>query len=243
MKKTTTLPVAMLLTGVAAFQPSFADELSANATVTNNYLWRGLTQTENNAAVQGGIDWAGDSGFYAGTWVSNVSYAPGDVFNYEHDLYAGFSGGNDTFTWDVGYLYYNYDSNAEFDFGEIYGSIGYGPFEFSANILANTEADEAPGQDFGFGEAVYLSADYGYELASGVQLGLHVGWHDGDFVDAFNGVTGDYYDYNVSLSKGGFSFLLSSTNADGPSADAGGLDNDEIKFVIAYTVDFDLLAE
>ena len=61
-------------------------EITGNATVTNNYLWRGLTQTSNNAAVQGGIDYAHDSGFYIGTWVSNVNYAAGDVFSYEHDI-------------------------------------------------------------------------------------------------------------------------------------------------------------
>ena len=49
-----------------------AGEWSANASMTSNYIWRGLTQTENEAAVQGGIDYAADNGFYIGTWASNV---------------------------------------------------------------------------------------------------------------------------------------------------------------------------
>lgn len=84
--------VAALL-GSCGAGAAVAGELAANASVTNNYLWRGLTQTENGAAVQGGIDYTTDNGFYAGTWVSNVNYAPSDPFSYEHDLYLGFRGG------------------------------------------------------------------------------------------------------------------------------------------------------
>lgn len=243
MKTNKPIILAAVLAGSAMISPTYADDLSANVTATNNYIWRGLTQTENDPAVQGGIDWTSDTGIYAGIWVSNVSYAPAGVFNYESDFYAGFAGGSDTFSWDVGYLYYNYDTNAEFDFGEIYGSVSFAGLSLSANVLANTEADEAPGQDFGFGQTVYLAADYGFEIAGGLELGLHVGWHDGDFSEAFNGVDGEYFDYNVSLSRGGFAFMITDTNAKGVSAEALGLDNDQPKFVVSYTVDFDLLSQ
>lgn len=215
-----------------------ANDLTANVSATNNYIWRGLTQTENVAAVSGGIDYSSDSGLYIGTWASNVSFAPGDVFSYEHDVYFGFSGEANGFSYDFGYLYYNYDNAAEFDFGEIYGSIGIGAFSVGVNILANTEADEGAGQDFGFGQAFYISADYATEIRDGLTLGVHVGYHDGDFNEAFNGVPDSYADYNVSLEKDGFSFMITTTDLD----DAGleGLDNDEVKFVISYSVEFDL---
>jgi len=215
-----------------------ADELTANFSASNNYIWRGLTQTINEGAVSGGIDYASDSGFYIGTWASNVSYASDDVYSYEHDIYGGFSGEAGGLSYDIGYLYYNYDDEAEFDFGEIYGSIGAGGFTFGLNVLANTEADEGPGQDFGFGEATYVYADYATEIRNGLELGFHVGHHDGDFSEAFNGVPGSYMDYNVSLSKNGFSFMVSSTDLDDVGPDA--LDNDEIKFVVSYGLDFDL---
>ena len=101
MKTIKRLAVATLLAGSTMASQAYANDFSANVTVTNNYIWRGLTQTENNPAVQGGVDWTSDFGLYVGTWVSNVSYAPAGVFNYENDLYAGFSGGSDTFSWDV----------------------------------------------------------------------------------------------------------------------------------------------
>ena len=173
-----------------------------------------------------------------GTWASNVSYAADDVYSYEHDMYGGFAGEAGGISYDIGYLYYNYDAEAEFDFGEVYGSIGFGAFTLGLNVLANTEADEGPGQDFGFGEATYLYADYTTEVGDGIELGFHIGRHEGDFSEAFNGVPGDYIDYNISLSKNGFSFMITSTDLDDAGPDA--LDNDDIKFVVGYGMDFEL---
>ena len=136
------LPAAL---ACAFSSSSQAGEWSANASMASNYIWRGLTQTENEAAVQGGIDYAGDSGFYVGTWASNVNYGAGDVYSYEHDIYAGFAFDTGDISWDVGYLYYNYDKEAEFDFSEVYIGVGIGNFSAQYNLLADTEADEAPG--------------------------------------------------------------------------------------------------
>lgn len=239
MNKLTRLASSIVLASSAIAVSSTASaEWSANAAASNNYIWRGLTQTINEAAISGGIDYAAESGFYVGTWASNVSYAAGDVFSYEHDVYAGFAGEAGSVAYDVGYLYYNYDDEAEFDFSEIYGSIGIGGFTFGVNILADTEAKEGVGQDFGFGEATYLYADYGFEVGDGVEIGIHIGRHEGDFNEAFNGVPGDYTDYNISLAKGGFSFMISDTDLDDVGAD--NLDNDEMKFVVGYAMDFDL---
>jgi len=113
-------------------------------------------------------------------------------------------------------LYYNYDEAAEFDFGEIYGSLSYAGFTLGDYLLANTEAKESFGQDFGFGEAYYVYADYAFELRDELTLAVHYGYHDGDFNEAFNAVPGSYSDYHVSLSKNGFSFMISDTDLDNP---------------------------
>ena len=231
-------------------------QIAANASVTNNYLWRGLTQTINSAAVQGGLDWSGDNGFYAGTWVSNVEYAPNDPYSYEHDIYFGWSGGDDI-TYDVGWLYYNYDDAADIDFHEIYGTIGYGGFSATAYILGGTEASESdyesaflvPSADFGFGQAYYLSLDYEFETESGLGIGLHLGAHDGDFMTWFNFATDSYIDYGISFSVDNFTFTISDTDLNsvpdsgGPypgGLDISGNDNGEPKFVLSYSMDFEL---
>jgi hypothetical protein len=50
---------------------------SANIGAVSNYIWRGVTQTGDQPAVQGGLDVAHESGFYAGTWLSNVDFDEG----------------------------------------------------------------------------------------------------------------------------------------------------------------------
>jgi uncharacterized protein (TIGR02001 family) len=219
-----------------------ADEWTANASATSNYIWRGLTQTTNEAAVQGGIDYAHESGFYAGTWASNVQYGADDVYSYEHDMYLGYAGESESgVSYDVGYLYYNYDKEANFDFAEVYASVGYEGFSATLYLLAHTEADEAEGQDFGFAEASYVSLDYAIGLESGTEIGLHVGHHTGDFAEAFNGLTESYNDWGITVSKDGFSFAVTGTTMDGDEpAAGGGFDNDEVKFTVGYSVDFTL---
>lgn len=236
MKKSV-IAAAVALSSLASFTAQA--ELTANASVTNNYIWRGLTQTTNEVAVQGGIDYSHESGFYIGTWASNVSYAADDVFSYEHDVYFGFSGEVDGISYDIGYLYYNYDDQAEFDFGEIYASVGMGGFSVTGYVFANTEADEPEGVEYDFGNTYYISADYSTEIREGLELGFHVGYHDGDFNEGFNGVPGSYADYNVSLSKDGFTFMVSSTDLD-DTLEPDNLDNDSVKFVVSYAVDFEL---
>ncbi len=225
-------------------------EFSGNIGISNNYIWRGLTQTNDEPAISGGLDWAHDSGFYIGTWVSNVQYASDDAFSYEHDMYAGYAGEYNGVSYDIGYLYYNYNEEAKFDFSEIYGSLGYGGFSITAFIFAHTQAEESAGlttanvgrnYDYGFGETYYISLDYGFAIPNleGWEGGLHVGYHDGDFVDGFNFANGvfEYLDWNASIAKGGFSFMISGTDLD--ASDTGpSLNNDDLKFVVGYSVDF-----
>lgn len=249
MNKLTHITTGLALASSAMFLSSTASaQLSGNVSMTNNYIWRGLTQTTNEPAVQGGLDYAAESGFYLGTWTSNVQYASDDEYSYEHDMYFGLAGEAGGISYDVGYLYYNYDSNAGFDFGEIYGTIGMGNFSASLYLLANAEPDEGPGQDFGFAQASYLSLDYSIPLASGAELGLHAGFHEGDFAEAFNGVTDSYMDFAISIAKDGLAAAITTTTL-GDDDDGDGFvdfasmparDNDEIKFVISYSLDFAL---
>lgn len=257
---------AMASLGTGGAGVALAGDLTANVAVTNNYIWRGLTQNENGAAVQGGLDFTADNGFYAGTWASNVTYVPADPFSYEHDIYLGFRGG-ETLTWDVGYLYYNYDKAANYDFSEAYLALGWNGFTLKYSTLVQTERDEdldtgtrgvGPDVDYGFGSANYVALDYNYKLENEITLGFHVGRHEGDFARSFNAFTSDdYVDYNVSVSKGNFKFMVTDTNltrgkqygscttgaCGGFGPDAFTIlpnDNGEVKFVVSYTMPIDL---
>jgi hypothetical protein len=91
-------------------------------------------------------------------------------------------------------------------------------------------------------------------LREDLELAFHVGQHSGDFAEAFNSVTEDYMDYSVSLSKGGFAFTISDTDLDALEFDPSGgyildpnvtnewsgNDNGSPKFVVSYSMDFEL---
>jgi uncharacterized protein (TIGR02001 family) len=69
------LSVSMLSMSQALAQDPWS--FSANIGAVSNYVWRGVTQTGDQPAVQGGLDAAHESGFYAGTWLSNVDFDEG----------------------------------------------------------------------------------------------------------------------------------------------------------------------
>jgi uncharacterized protein (TIGR02001 family) len=103
--------------------------IAANVTVASSYVYRGLTQTNNKPAIQGGFDYAHESGFYVGNWNSNISWISdqygGGAINgvnfagsgtgavtapIEMDFYAGFKKEliGEGFASDFGVLQYYY---------------------------------------------------------------------------------------------------------------------------------------
>ena len=97
---------AAAVVAVFGAAPALADEVAYNVGVTNNYVFRGLTQTDKDFAVQGGVDFSTDSGFYAGAWASNVDF--GDGTDAEVDLYGGYKTEAGGFAFDFGVVAYTY---------------------------------------------------------------------------------------------------------------------------------------
>ena len=86
-------------------------EISANAAIVSDYRFRGISQSNENPAVQAGFDYAFENGFYLGTWGSTVDFDSISDFNgsLELDFYGGWGrevGENSSI--DVGYIYYAY---------------------------------------------------------------------------------------------------------------------------------------
>lgn len=199
------LSVALLLAAAGGFGTSTEAqaELSANIGVVSNYYFRGLSETDGGAAVQGGLDWEASSGFYLGTWASNVEF--GDGTSYELDLYLGFANELDNgLGYDFGYLYYSYpDAPDSANFGEIYGELSFGLFSIGAAYVVNDSSDSA----LVTGD-LYYYASTELPLANEFSLGFLVGRTAFDDSDAEN-----YTHFVASLGKetdglGAFSFNL-----------------------------------
>lgn len=139
----------------SAFTPAFATAADAEHTLTGNvgifsqYIFRGLAQTDGDPALQGGFDYGHSSGFYAGIWMSNISWlrdfgAYSGGGSLEMDFYGGFKGsfGGGDFGYDVGLLQYYYPGNVapgatKADTLEMYGALSWkwlsGKYSYSLN--------------------------------------------------------------------------------------------------------------
>ncbi len=206
--------------------------VTGNVGVTSNYLWRGVSQTDDAAAIQGGIDYEHESGFYLGTWASTVDF--GDSTSYELDLYGGYSGSiGENFSYDVYYLYYAYpDSDNDIDFGEVSAGISWKWFSLSYSTVVNADNDiaDAPLDD---DDMSYINAGANFPLSDTLTLSAHYGYFDGDIARAWFDKN-SYSNYSLSVNKetelGSFSFMLSDTD----------LKHDDPKVIIGYNYSFDM---
>lgn len=204
--------LAPCLAGLSMFAlilPTAANAaLEGNIGITSNYIWRGLTQTNDQSAVSGGLDYSHDSGLYLGTWASNVDFsdpAGSGAGEYELDIYGGFGGEAGGVGYDVGVITYQYPIT-EFEFTEVYVSASYSMvsvmYSFTDDFTGDGES------------ASYLEGAVDLEVADGLGVSLHVGLSDGDSFET-GSVDESYVDYSVSLSKDDFTFGISQTDVDG----------------------------
>lgn len=169
---------------------------SGSVALTSDYKFRGITQTSNNAAIQGSLTASHDSGAYATVWGSSVD---GLVGGSEMDFMLGYAGESGDISYDVGVMRYAYpgansgNAGAEPDYNEVYGSVAaYGAklgVAYSDDYFAET------------GKFSYVYASYGTEV-KGFGLAASVGYNklydSGQF---FAGTDDDYIDYKVAVSK------------------------------------------
>lgn len=98
-------------------------ELSTTLTLTSDYTFDGISQTQEDPAIQASLDYGHESGFYAGVWGSNVDFGEGDPADAEIDVYGGYYTdiGDTGFGAEAGLLYYMYvDAPADgYDYGEL----------------------------------------------------------------------------------------------------------------------------
>jgi len=148
MKKTLVAAVAIsaLFAGGAAMAQDDAGSLSYNLAVTSNYVWRGVTQTNDKAAIQGGIDYKKGM-FYAGAWASNVDFDYGDNgADTELDLYMGLTPSAGDFAFDFGAIAYTYPGSGGDVISELKAAVSHpmGKGTIGAAMYLDAETLEDP---------------------------------------------------------------------------------------------------
>ena len=129
----------------AGLSPAAQAELSGNIGVVSKYIWRGITvpsAESDNPAVQGGFDYAHDSGFFAGWWASNLDYTydkdgsgTNEGTGMENDFYIGYGGEYQGFNYSATLFQYYYLEVDDSNLVELTLKVGYGPFTFTVSPM------------------------------------------------------------------------------------------------------------
>jgi len=190
--------------GVANADPT----VTANVAFTSDYVWRGISQSDNDFAVQGGADFS-DGIFYAGTWASNVDFGTGGA-NAELDLYGGIKPVTGPVSWDLGVIGYFYpgstNAGGDLDYYELKGAatVPFGPLSLTGSVYWT--------DDFGtFDEnGLYVEAKGSWAVNDKFAINASYGNQD---VDNF----GSYSNWKIdgSYSAYGFGWDLAYTDTDG----------------------------
>ncbi|MEY2631814.1 MAG: hypothetical protein RIR00_468, partial [Pseudomonadota bacterium] len=180
----------------------------------SSYRFRGIDQTFGKPALQGGFDYAHESGFYAGNWNSNVSSGAGfPDGNLEMDFYAGYKTAVGPIALDVGTLLYYYPGSegkvlgtnaksgavknheiylgATWEFLTLKYSQSVSDY-FSLRGWDNTGASTGQSTK-GTG---YLDLSAAYDLGDGWGVNAHMG-----HLNLKNGYKGSYTDWKVGVTK------------------------------------------
>jgi uncharacterized protein (TIGR02001 family) len=193
----------------AAPAPTPEHTLTGNVGLYSQYIFRGLTQTNREAALQGGFDYSHSSGLYAGIWMSNISWLR-DFGTYtgggslEMDFYGGYKGTfAGDFGYDVGLLQYYYPGDlvaggTKVDTLELYGALSW-------KWLSAKYSYSLTDKTFGVGDSSgtwYLDLSANYPLTKELVLVAHYGKqkYKGNTLGVSNDSLASYEDWKLGLN-------------------------------------------
>jgi uncharacterized protein (TIGR02001 family) len=218
--------------------PFDKDNFSANIAFTSDYIFRGISLSDNRPAVQGGFDWA-YNGFYVGTWGSSIE--PVEEERVELDYYAGYTGEIGGFTYSVDFIYYDYpgdsgtysngvDAKDDLAYYEYGGSVGY---NFGGDLAPTIGLSILHSPDFfaETGSATAYESSLGLSLPWDLSASLHYGYQDLD--KKYANIAGyDYYGASISKKVGKFDLTASYTDTDSDGEDFATRDTSRFYFTV-----------
>lgn len=219
---------AALLTPFAAAAQS-SSPVTGNMSLVSDYRFRGLSQTFEEPALQGGFDYAHSSGIYLGNWNSSISDNFFAGAPLEMDFYGGYKGAAGPVGYDIGLLYYYYPGSnlagvGTIDNLEVYAGVSW-QFLSLKYFHAVSDFFGAPNTD----GSNYIDLTATFDLGQGWGVNAHVGQQKiknasaGDYVDYKLGITKDLagWVFGASFVDTDTSFYTATNTASGVTKDLG----------------------
>lgn len=199
---------------------------SWNAALTSEYLYRGISQSDDHPALQFDAGYGFASGFYVGAWGSNVDF--GDSTDAEIDTYVGWNGDlADGVNFDVQinrYNYVNQPPDVDYAYNELISKLTFN--ERYGVTLGYTDDYLAMGVN-----STYLAVDGSWDVGSGVNLTAGAAYtrNSGDLAS--------YADYSVGLNRdfGPINVALQYVGTNGRAEELFGEDASENTFVLTLS--------
>lgn len=194
---------AAALVGTLAAGAAHA-QTSANVALTTDYIFRGVSQSDNGPAIQGGFDWSSQR-FYAGVWASNVTEG------IEMNLYGGVTPTTGPVEWDLGLIGYFYpgadDADGEFDHFEFL--VG-ARTPVSDSVAIGGGVHYSPDNFRNTGEAVYYELNAEYAPTPALLFSAAFGNQSIENPDGLPGGAGrdDYNTWNIGAAYAIHGFTL-----------------------------------
>lgn len=215
------MKMAILGALMTPIMPIVAEEATSEFSVSGNvglfsdYIFRGYTQTNHQAALQGGFDVEHSRGFYAGVWASNVKWTTQSEVMTDNSLEIDFYGGYATelagIGVDVGLLQYYYPgdyadgSKVDSEATEFYVGISKDIGPVSASVTAFTILTDEAWQFGDMKGEKYMTFDVDLPVNDKLTISGHLGHQ------TFGGTT----DYDYTDWKANAEYAINDTYAAG----------------------------
>lgn len=167
-----------------------AFEISANVAVVSDYRFRGLSLSDRDPAVQGGIDITHESGLFVGTWASSIADYGGS--NVELDIYGGYAGSAGGLDYTVTALAYIYPGGTGVDYYEFSAAVdkSVGPATVGVMVAYVPDQTNFPGDN------LYIEGAAGYAIPdTPISLNVRAGREANAFSKKWDWEAGFAYDH------------------------------------------------
>lgn len=227
-KLAASLAVVLSAVPFASFAQEAEEESSPftwSISAVSDYVWRGVSQTDEDPTGQAGVTYSHDSGFYVGTWASGVDFGSGKP-DFEVDGFVGYNVDfSDAVNFDVMINRYMYPDAGGLNFNELITKTTF----IDTYSLVVAYSNDFGGTDE---DAWYFNGGASWSLPHDFSLNAGVG-----FNKTSDALGDDYVDYNIGVSKswGMFTGALGYYGTDGSGTDMFG-DLADDRFVLTLTV-------